>query len=112
MKRLIVLIGLIFIANVTYAKDWKAHLNISSSPAQIDLMLTIGLNNNGSEQFDTGLDTLTPPPALTYYAYLNSGLASPYTFLKSDIKSSSKEEIDETDSSSSPKEEEQDSTAS
>ncbi len=93
MKKLIILFGLLLAVNISYSQDWKARLDISASPLKSELSVTVGVDSAGSGQYDTGLDTLPAPPGLTYYGYLNSGLASPYTFLKSGIRSSASDAV-------------------
>ena len=64
------------------ADSWQAHINIKQGAEQFDRVF--GGHANGSDGYDAGLDTLTPPPAQGFYAYFQ--IASFPTYLKADIR--------------------------
>jgi len=94
MKKIIIIIFLIYCkTGILIGQGFKSQIYLSSAKSGISIALTIGTDSLGSSQYDSGLDTLAAPPGLTYYAYLNSNLSSPYTYLKSDIRSSSSDSL-------------------
>lgn len=64
--------------------QWR--LSLSVSGAGITNIRTFGIDCNGADGYDFGLDTLIPPPGFNFYSYFRG--VAPFTYLSTDIRSS------------------------
>jgi len=80
----------VFTTTLEDANNWTLPINISNSTTNFSLK--IGESISATDSFDVSYDSLAPPPGLNFYAYINSGLASPYTYFRQSIKDTVKSE--------------------